>query len=173
MLFITGSRVYMYQVGRCFPDSRKVQRLCCLLVAELGATCGAPARRCLAECCEQVVVAAASDLDERSTCDGSKASISVRGGPGIRRDASVLSEGSPSCAPVEGVREAACQALAILAQESGLTQRLAMAGAGRAVTFAMQADARNRELQISCLETIERLATTASNVPSTWSKVSC
>lgn len=152
----------MHQFSRCFPDSRKVQRRCCLLVAELGATCGAPARRCLAECCEQVVAAAASDLDERGTSDGSEASVFVHGGAAAGRDT-----------PAEGVREVACQALAILAQEPGLVRRLALTGVGHAVTFAMQTDARNRDVQISCLETIERLAAIASDIPGVWSKVSC
>lgn len=155
--------------------------MCCLLVAELGATCGAPVRRCLAECCEQIVAAAASDLDERnslSSLSDDDESTVARGGA----DASTTRK-STACSSstmfgqlqtgvrLSGVREAACRALAVLAQEPGLAQRLAVAGAGRAVTHVMHAEACNREVQISCLETIEMLSTT-TGTPGMWAQVS-
>lgn len=166
----------MHQVGKCFPRSRKIQRLCCLFVVELGITCGVPARRCLAECCEQLVSVAASDLDESGTHGDGEDSPAGYGGTAVGDggDTSTSSERPTSGESLmeDGVREAACQALAVLAQEPGLARRLVKAGAGYAVTVAMSAGARKYEVQIPCLEIVERLAAVAASMPGTWSNVS-
>lgn len=145
-----------------FPRSTKVQSLCCLLVGELGFTCGTPARLCFAECCEPIVAAVAGDLDENSagesngstTCDGVGRGSSKAPSP----KADSLSLEIPlNGSRMERVREAACKALATLAQEPGLARRMAATGAGQAVTRAMGADPRDQGVQLSCLESLTML----------------
>ena len=133
------------EVTKQFPHSRKAQRLSCLLVGQLGSTCGAPARRCFADCCEPIVAAAAGSLDEHAASDSDGSSVRGGGGneiPTLHR---------------EGVREFACRALAVLAKEPGLSRRLVAAGAGQAVTRAMEAAPRDYDVQLSSLETMAML----------------
>lgn len=154
----------MTEAAKEFPRSRRIQRLCCLLVAELGGTCGAPARRCFAECCEPIVAAAAGGLDEHAASDSDEASSFRGGGDSSTRQSTSSSGRLGNRGRVDGVREAACIALSKLAQEPGLACRLATAGAGHALTHAMKAAPRERELQLSCLECIELLATSTSGM---------
>lgn len=156
-------------IGAAFPLSRRVQRLCCLLVGELGATCGSPARRCFAECTEVIVAAAAGDLDGHAGSDSDRSSVigvrSTAGDSSTRKTGSAADQPLSVSLPTIGVREAACQALATLAQEPGLSHRLAASGAGHAVTHAMEAAPRDHEVQLSCLAT---LAILAERNPSMW-----
>lgn len=147
-LYTPSTSKKVSEVAKQFPHSRKTQRLCCLLVGELGATCGAPARRCFADCCEPIVAAAAGSLDEHAASDSDGSSMRGGGGnetPSLHR---------------EGVREVACQALAVLADEPGLSRRLVAAGAGHAVTRAMEAAPRDYDVQLSSLETMAMLTET-------------
>lgn len=148
------------EIAKASKRNTRAQRLCCLLVDELGVTCGAPARRCFAECCEPILAAVAGDLDEL-IADVSDEN-SLRGGSNddqsMRGISDFASEG--------GVREAACRALATLAQEPGLSRRLAAMRAGQALTRAMEAAPQNRQIQLSCLESVSMLA---ENDPSMWS----
>lgn len=151
------------EIGAAFPLSRRVQRLCCLLVGELGTICGSPARRCFAECTEVIVAAAGGGLDGHAASDSDGSSAIGVGSTAGDSSTKItgLSAGRPLSIisfPTVGVREAACQALATLAQEPGLSHRLAEAGAGHAVTHAMEAAPRDHEVQLSCLETLAILA---------------
>lgn len=136
------------EIAKQFPHSSKVQKVFCLLVGELGFSCGRTARWCFAECCEPTVAAVQGNLDKHvaSTIDES----SMHGGSGE------LSQ---------GVTEAACQTLAILAQEPGLSRRLVAAGAGQAITRAMEAAPLNNEIQLRCLETLTLLTESS---PDMW-----
>lgn len=147
------------QVAKTFPSSRKVQRMCCLLVSDLGLLCGAPARRCFAECCEPIIAAAASKLDEQARKNSDDSDTQ---GP-ISDDSN---DGHKSPGRPQSVRGVACEALAVLAIEPGLRCRLAAAGAGWAVSQAMEAAPRDSAVQLSCLETVAMLAEID---PGTWS----
>ncbi len=154
-LYAPSSCKRVSEVARRFPHSRKTQSLCCLLVGQLGSACGAPARRCFADCCEPIVAAASGSLEERNASDSDWSSVG--GGDGGGKG--VFSRGRDPPSPrVGGVRDVACQALAVLAHEPGLSRRLVTAGAGPAVTHAMGAAPRSYDVQLSCLETIAMLA---------------
>lgn len=139
------------EFAKRFPQNGRIQWLCCLLIVELGSTCGAPARRCLAESSDAVIAVVGGNLDDYESSDGDTA---------IVRGDELLSNLSRSRSTAEGVREAGCRALAILSQEPGLSQRLATAGAGQAVTQAMRTAPRGREVHIACLQTLTVLAGT-------------
>lgn len=136
------------EVAKQYPNSRQSQRLCCMFVGQLGSTCGAPARRCFADCCESVVAAAAGGLDEHIASDSDGSTTCSRDGG---NEQAFSSTG-------QGVREVACTALATLAQEPGLGHRLVAAGAGQAAAHAMGAAPRDYDVQLACLETIAMLA---------------
>eukprot|EP00903_Cladosiphon_okamuranus_P006843 g6665.t1 len=112
------------------------------VAAQMASAGGAPARRCFADCCETIVAAAAGSLDENAASDSDGSGMRGRGG----NETLSLHR--------EGVRAAACQALAVLAKEPGLSRRLVAAGAGQAVTRAMKAAPRDYEVQLSSLETM-------------------
>ena len=154
MLYAPSTCRRVAEIAKTFKRSKRVQRLCCLLVGELGLTCGAPARRCFAECCEPIVAAVAGDLDELIEGDDSDRDQDKRPMRGIT---DALSG--------QGVREAACAALATLAQEPGISRRLAAMGAGQAVTRAMEAAPHDRQIQLSCLGSVSMLT---DNSPSMW-----
>lgn len=159
------------EVLKQHPQSKRVQRLGCLIISELGSHCGAPARRCFAECCEPVVLAVAgnlidrfpSDSDESAKDDGSGGggAVSTPKGPSS-------SDRTQKTSTTEGVRNAACKALAVLSQEPGLSRRLAAAGAVQAASDALGAALRDQEVQLSCLETLAMLV--ESN-PAMWRAV--
>ncbi|CAN0519288.1 unnamed protein product [Ectocarpus sp. 12 AP-2014] len=153
------------EVAKQFSHSRKTQRLVCLLVGELGSTCGAPARRCFADCCEPIVVAAAGGLDEHAASDSDGSSVlgGIGGGGKNGLSTSIVA----SSLPGQGVRDVACQALSILAQESGLSRRLVAAGAGKASAVALSAAPREHSVQLYGLETIALLAESSCS-PGMW-----
>lgn len=142
------------QIANQFPHSRKAQQLCCLLVSKLGSlneeSAAAAARRCFADFCDPCVAAVASSLDEAVDSDGS----STQASGGHRK--SYLPNGTSP--PGQGVREVACQTLAVLAREPGLRRRLVAGSAPKAVVTALEAAPRNYDVQLSCLQTIAMLA---------------
>lgn len=144
------------EVAKRYPQNGKIQWLCCLLVCELGSTCGAPARRCLAESSDSVIAVVEGNLDDYESSDGDTA---------IARSDELFSNRSRSSSTAEGVREAGCRALAVLSQEPGLSHRLVTAGAGKAVTHAMRTAPRGREVHLACLQT---LAVLAGTNPGMW-----
>ncbi|CAB1119102.1 unnamed protein product [Ectocarpus sp. CCAP 1310/34] len=153
------------EVAKQFSHSRKTQRLVCLLVGELGSTCGPPARRCFADCCEPIVVVAAGGLDEHAASDSDGSSVlgGIGGGGKNELSTSIVA----SSLPGRGVRDVACQALSVLAQESGLSRRLVAAGAGKASAVALAAAPREHSVQLYGLETIALLAESSSS-PGMW-----
>ncbi|CBN77331.1 conserved unknown protein [Ectocarpus siliculosus] len=153
------------EVAKQFSHSRKTQRLVCLLVGELGSTCGAPARRCFADCCEPIVVASAGGLDEHAASDSDGSS--VLGGTGGGGKNGLSTSIVASSLPGQGVRDVACQALSVLAQESGLSRRLVAAGAGKASAVALAAAPREHSVQLYGLETIALLAESSCS-PGMW-----
>ncbi|CAM9344248.1 unnamed protein product [Ectocarpus fasciculatus] len=155
------------EVAKQFSHSRRTQRLVCLLVGELGSTCGAPARRCFADCCEPIVVATAGGLDEHAASDSDGSSVlgGVGGGGGGKNGLSTSIVASSL--PGQGVRDVACQALSILAQEPGLSRRLVAAGAGKASAIALAAAPREHSVQLYGLETIALLAESSCS-PGMW-----
>lgn len=139
------------EVTKTFPQNGKIQWLCCLLVCELGSTCGAPARRCFAESSDSIISVVGGNLNDYESSDGNTA---------ITKGDELFSNRSRSSSAAEGVREAGCRALAVLSQEPGLRHRLVTAGAGEAVTQAMQTAPRGREVHLACLQTLAVLAET-------------
>ena len=160
MLYAPSACRKVAEIAKTFKRNRRVQRLCSLLVGELGITCGAPARRCLAECCEPIVAAVAGDLDELITGYDSDEN-STRGGGNDERSMRGITDSLSG----RGVREAACGALATLVEEPGISRRLASMGAGPALTRAMEAAPHDRQIQLSCLESVTMLT---DNNPSMW-----
>ncbi|CAM9698027.1 unnamed protein product [Scytosiphon promiscuus] len=144
------------EIANKFPHSKKAQHLCCLLVGKLGslneAAAAAAARRCFADFCDPCVAAVASSLDEAADSDGS----STQAGGGGGRHGPFLPNGTSL--PGQGVREVACQTLAVLAREPGLRRRLVARSAPKAVVTALEAAPRNYDVQLSCLETVAMLA---------------